>query len=130
MEYIHFEAEVDNPSNYDNTLNSDNEKVSKDNDFINDLEEIVDDVSLNRKRNPCEREDYNKFPDQTRNPISAVFEDNELFLKKLVHSLSFICLWELKMQSSIISVGMKKLLKNFIVAFEILRKARTRFLIV
>ena len=50
-----------------NTLNfSDDEKISDNNDFINDSEELVDDVSLYRKLdplypNPLEREHYNNF---------------------------------------------------------------------
>ena len=50
-----------------NTLNfSDDEKISDNNDFINDSEELVDDASLYRKfdplySNPLEREHYSNF---------------------------------------------------------------------
>ena len=49
-----------------NTLNFSDEKISDNNDFINDSEELVDDASLYRKLdplypNPLEREHYNNF---------------------------------------------------------------------
>ena len=77
MEYIHFEA--DDPSNYDNTSNSDDEKLMT---LSTIQKEIVDNVSLYRKLDPWKREDYYKFPKQTRDPISAAYEDDELFFSE------------------------------------------------
>ena len=77
MECIHFEA--DDPSNYDNTSNSDDEKLMT---LSTIQKEIVDNVSLYRKLDPWKREDYYKFPKQTRDPISAAYEDDELFFSE------------------------------------------------
>ena len=35
------------------------------------------DISCYRKLDPHNLEHYNRFPNQTRNPISAVYEDDE-----------------------------------------------------
>ena len=72
MDFIHFEID---------------EKMSDNNDFINDSEEIADDISLYRKLNPLypnplEHKHY-KLPNKTRDPISAVTEDDELFFEDI-----------------------------------------------
>ena len=77
MEYIHFETEKIQCT--DQVSISDNQKLSENNDFINDSEEIADDKSLYRKLNPYNPEHLIKFSNRTRDPVSALFEDDKLF---------------------------------------------------
>ena len=77
MEYIHFETEEIQCTDQVNI--SDNEKLSENNDFINDSEEIADNKSLYRKLDPYNLEHYIKFSNRTQDPVSALFEDDKIF---------------------------------------------------
>lgn len=59
------------------------EKIDDDYDFINDTNEIYDDVNLYRRLDPNNSEHYNTFLNQTRNPVSAVYEENKLFFDEI-----------------------------------------------
>ena len=48
-------------------------------DFIDDSEQPMEDVSFYRKWDPGNIDDYIKFPNQTRDPGVAVYEDDEMF---------------------------------------------------
>ena len=48
------------------------------NDFIDDSEQSSEGVSLYRKLDPENINDYYKFPNQTRDPRVAVYEDDEM----------------------------------------------------
>ena len=48
-------------------------------DFIDDSEQPMEDVSFHRKLDPGNIDDYIKFPNQTRDPWVAVYEDDEMF---------------------------------------------------
>ena len=47
-------------------------------DFIDDIEQSFEGVSLYRKLDPENINDYYKFPNQTRDPRVAVYEDDEM----------------------------------------------------
>ena len=48
-------------------------------DFINDSQQPMEDVSFYRKLDPGNIDDYIKFPNQTRDPRVAVYEDDKMF---------------------------------------------------
>ena len=56
---------------------SDDESMDEGN-FIADSEEESS-INVYRKLDPHNLEHYNRFPNQTRNPISAVYEDDEMY---------------------------------------------------
>ena len=47
--------------------------------FIDDSEQPRQDVSFYRKLDPDNLDDYYKFPNQTRDPGVAIYEDNEMY---------------------------------------------------
>ena len=78
MEFINFEAEES--SDNGNTIHFlDDEETIEDNNFINDSEEITDGVSFYQNLDPHNAEYYNKFPMQTRDPVSAICNDNGMY---------------------------------------------------
>ena len=78
MEFINFEAE-ESSDNGDTIHFSDDDETIDDNNFINDSKEITDDVSFYRNLDPHNADHYNKFPNQTRNPVSAVYDDDNMY---------------------------------------------------
>ena len=48
-------------------------------DFIADEDQQEDDVTFNRQLGPENIEDYYKFPNQTRNPKEAVYENDSQY---------------------------------------------------
>ena len=48
-------------------------------DFIDDSVQMREGVSFYRNVDLSNIDNYNKFPNQTRDPRSAVYEDNEMF---------------------------------------------------
>ena len=78
MEFINFEAEES--SDNGNTIHfSDDEETIDGNNFIIDSEEITDDVIFYRNLGPQNADHYNKFPNQTRDPVSVVYDDDEMY---------------------------------------------------
>ena len=47
--------------------------------FIDDREQLREDVSFYRKLDPDNLDDYHKFLNQTRDPRVAIYEDNEMY---------------------------------------------------
>ena len=74
MEFINFEAE-ESIDNGDTIHFSDDEETIGGNNFINDSEEINDDISFYRNLDPHNSDHYNKFPNQTHYPVSDVYDD-------------------------------------------------------
>ena len=76
--FINFEAEES--SDNGNTIHFlDDEETIEDNNFINDSEEITDGISFYRNLDPHNAKYYNKFPMQTRDPVSAICNDNGMY---------------------------------------------------
>ena len=50
----------------------------------------MEDVRFYSTFDPENIDHYNKFPNQTRNPIDAVYEDDEMFLVLKIHNLNFL----------------------------------------
>lgn len=51
----------------------------KDDKLVHDYEQPMEGVNLYRKLDPENINHYNKFPNQTRDPRAAVYEDDEMF---------------------------------------------------
>ena len=62
----------------ENTLNFSDDESMDEGNFIDDSEEESS-INVYRKLDPHNLEHYNRFPNQTRNPISAVYEDDEMY---------------------------------------------------
>ena len=78
MEFINFESDEENPQNY--SLNfSDEEECESEGNSMNHSEEITNDVSSYIRLYHNNVEHYNKFPNQTTDPITAVYEDKEMY---------------------------------------------------
>ena len=75
MEFINFEVHEENPQNYSLNFSDEDENESN---FINDSEEITNDVSCYRSLDHNNVE-HNKFPNQTRDPITGVYEDKKIY---------------------------------------------------
>lgn len=79
MEFLSFEAEEENGNLL---VFWDNEQVfetNKINNFIDDTPIEEEDVIFYRERNPLDVNDYLNFNGQTRNPLEAVYEDDERY---------------------------------------------------
>ena len=75
MDFSHFEVAEENQ-----VLNfSDKEQTKDEMDFIDDSVQMREGVSFYRNVDLSNIDNYNKFPNQTRDPRSAVYEDNEMF---------------------------------------------------
>ena len=78
MEFISADAEEDRP-----LASSDDQKYEKTtdelDDFIDDSTQPQEDVSFYKQLDPNNIENYPKFHGQTRNPIEAIYEDDESF---------------------------------------------------
>ena len=78
MEFISAEAEEDGPLVFSD--DEEDEKITDElDDFIDDSTQLQEDVSFYRQLDPSNIENYPKFPDQARNPIEAIYEDDEPF---------------------------------------------------
>ena len=71
MIFIQFEAIDESQQNQPLSI-SDDEKTNDEVDFIDDREQPMEGVSFFRKLDPENIDHYNKFPNQTRDPRSAV----------------------------------------------------------
>ena len=65
----------------ENTLNFSDDESMDEGNFIADSEEESS-IKVYRKLDPHNLEHYNRFPNQTRNPISAVYEDDEMYFRE------------------------------------------------
>ena len=80
MDFIQFEAIDKSKQNETNfSDNDDDETTQQDKGFIDDTEQPMEDVSFYKTFDPENGDQYNKFPNQTRNPKDAVYEDDEMF---------------------------------------------------
>ena len=78
MEFISADAEEDGPLVFSD--DEEDEKITDElDDFIDDSTQSQEDVRSYRQRDPNNIENYPKFHGQTRNPIEAVYEDDEPF---------------------------------------------------
>ena len=84
MEFIETESVESN--NQQPLVFSDNkeEKITDElYDFIDNSDQPGEDVSFYRQLDPLNTDHYPKFPNQTRNPLDAIFEDDSpLFMEK------------------------------------------------
>ena len=80
MDFIQSEAIDESQQNEPHNFSDDDEKTNDEmDDFIDDSEQPMEDVSFYRKLDPGNIDNYIKFPNQTRNPRVAVYEVNEMF---------------------------------------------------
>ena len=80
MDFIQLEDNDESQQNEPQNFSDDNEKTNDEmDDFTDDSEQPMEDVSFYRKLDPRNIDDYIKFPNQTRNPWVAVYEDDEMF---------------------------------------------------
>ena len=80
MDFIQVEAIDESKQNETNFSDNDDDKTTQqDKDFIGDTEQPMEDVSFYKTFDPENIDQYNKFPNQTRNPKDAVYEDDEMF---------------------------------------------------
>ena len=80
MDFIQYEAIDESQQNKINfSNNDDDEKTEQDEDFIDDTEPLMKAVSFYRTFDPENINQYNKLPNQTRNPKDGVYEDSEMF---------------------------------------------------
>ena len=74
------QLQVTNESQQNEPLNfSDDEKSNDEDDFIDNSKQPMEDIIFYKKLDPENIEHYNKFPNQTRDPWVAVYEDEEMF---------------------------------------------------
>ena len=76
MEFFNLEDNEENPQNYSLNFSYDDEIESN---FINDSEEITKGISFSRSLDHNNGEQYNKFPIQTRNPITVICDDKNMY---------------------------------------------------
>ena len=57
----------------------DDEGTIGDNNFINDSEETTGDIRFYRNLDPHNADHFNKFPNQTRDPVSGFYDDDGLY---------------------------------------------------
>ena len=75
MDFIHFEtAEKNQDLNF-----SDEEQTNDKMDFIDDPVQMSEGESFYRNADLSNKDNYNKFPNQARDPRSAVSEDHKMF---------------------------------------------------
>ena len=79
MDFIQFEAIDESQQNGTLNFSDDDEKTEQDENFIDHSEQPMEDVSFYRKLDPENIDHYNKFPNQTRDPRVALYEDYEMF---------------------------------------------------
>ena len=91
MIFIQFEAIDESQQNQPLSI-SDDERTNDEADFIDDREQPKEDVSFFRKLDPENIEYYNKFPNQTRDPRTAVYQAYEMFLVLRTHNLNCMIL--------------------------------------
>ena len=87
MDFIQFEV-IDESQQNETIDFLDDEKTDQDKNFIDDSKQPMEDVGFYRKLDPENIDHYNKFPNQTRDPRVAVYEDDECFLEPRTHSLN------------------------------------------
>ena len=87
MDFIQFEV-IDESQQNETIDFLDDEKTDQDENFIDDNKQPMEDVSFYRKLDPENIDHYNKFPNQTRDPRVAVYEDNKCFLEPRTHNLN------------------------------------------
>ena len=114
MEFIDHEATEDQTESNPVVFSDDEEEITNDEmeDYIDDTNQPRDDVRFYRQLDPDNLEHYPKFPNQTRDPILTVYEEDELFLEKRTHNLNFMCLKIEAMLRLINFQGLKNLSKN------------------
>ena len=80
MDFIQFEAIEGSQQHEINFSDDDNdEKTEQDENFIDDSEQPMEDVSFYRTLDPENIDHYDKFPNQTRDPRAAIYKDDEMF---------------------------------------------------
>ena len=126
MDFINFEAE-ESSGNGDTIHFSDDEETIDVHNFINDSEEITDGISFYRNLDPHNPDHYNKFSKQTRDPVSAVYDDDGMYFSEEDPQLE-LCAPEGMMLNLMILVGLKNQLRNFITHLRILKIVTINFL--
>ena len=80
MDFIQFEAIDESQQNEPLSFSNDeDDETEQDDNFIDDGEQRMEDISFYRQLDTENIEHYNKFPNLTRNPIDAVYEDSEMY---------------------------------------------------
>ena len=80
IDLIQFEAIDESQQNEPLSFSNDEyDEPEQDDNFIDDSEQPVEDISFYKQLDPENINHYNKFPNQSKNPIDAVYEDDEMF---------------------------------------------------
>ena len=81
MDFIQFEANGKSQQNEINFSDDDDndEKTEQDKNFIDDSKQPMEDISFYRTLGPENIDHYNKFQNQTRNPMDTLYENDEIF---------------------------------------------------
>ena len=112
MDFIEFKASEENNQPLDFSDNEDENIPEKMDNFIDDTDQQGEGVSFYRQLDPENFEDYPKFPNSTKNPKVAVYEDEKPYFGKRTHSLSCMIL-RIKILWILMSLmALKSLLKN------------------
>ena len=77
MDFIEFEASEENNQPLVFSDDADENIPDKMDNFIDDIDQQGEGASFYRQLDPENVEDYQKFPNSTKNPKEAVFEDEE-----------------------------------------------------
>ena len=78
MNFIQFEAIIKSQENKTLNFSDCDEKTEQDENIIDDSEQPMWNLSFYRDLDPEKVDQYNKFPNQTRDPRVAVYEDDEM----------------------------------------------------
>ena len=82
MEFIDMEAIKDSEENQPLAFSDNNEEMTNDEMkyFIDDSKQSSEGVSFYRDFDPDNLHHYHKFPNQTRDPRAAIFDNDEMYL--------------------------------------------------
>ena len=126
MEFVNFEAKEENSENY--SLNvSDDDEIGTEGNFINDSEEITNDVSFYRSLDHNNVEHYINPRIKLGILLLLFTKTKRCILEKTILSLNFIFLKIEKMLILTILLDLKNLLKNSMIRLEILKIALKTF---
>ena len=82
MNFIHFEASENSQQNEALAFSDDDENKENGNVLETFIADTEQNLSVYRKFDPEDLSQYNKFPNQTRDPMQVVYEGNKMRLKK------------------------------------------------
>ena len=129
MEFVNFEAKEENSENY--SLNvSDDDEIGTEGNFINDSEEITNDVSFYRSLDHNNVEHYINPRIKLGILLLLFTKTKRCILEKTILNLNLILLKTEKTLILTILLVLQNLLKNSIICFEIFKIMSTLFSVI